>query len=65
MVRNTANEIVIVRLAPDFASGTVVNRFGDPGFDVPTTIDRFGNQGPVNPDQSIGITTTMDVVACP
>lgn len=28
-------------------------------------IDRFGNQGPVNMDQSIGITTTMDVVACP
>jgi sugar lactone lactonase YvrE len=44
VVRNTANEIAVVGLAPDFASGAIVDRFGDPGFDVPTTIDRFGNR---------------------
>lgn len=28
-------------------------------------IDRFGNEGPVQADQSIGIVTTIDVQACP
>ena len=42
VVRNRLNQIAVVKLAPDFASGTIVRAITDPNFDVPTTIARFG-----------------------
>ena len=42
VVRNRLNQIAVVKLAPDFASGTIVCAITDPNFDVPTTIARFG-----------------------
>jgi hypothetical protein len=44
VVQNTLNRIAIVQLTPDLASGTVSGFLTDPDFDVPTTIDRFGNR---------------------
>jgi sugar lactone lactonase YvrE len=44
VVQNSLNRIAIVLLAPDLASGTVSGYLTDPDFDVPTTIDRFGNR---------------------
>lgn len=41
VVRNRANEIVEIELAPDFSSGTVVKTITNPAFDVPTTIAWF------------------------
>ena len=41
-VRNRLNQIAVVKLAPDFASGTIVRTITDPNFNVPTTIARFG-----------------------
>jgi sugar lactone lactonase YvrE len=41
VVRNQFNEIVAIRMAPDFASGTVVKTITNPNFDVPTTIAAF------------------------
>jgi sugar lactone lactonase YvrE len=43
VVRNRSNEIVVIRLSPDFSSGTIVDRITSPNFDVPTTIARHGN----------------------
>jgi sugar lactone lactonase YvrE len=43
VVRNQQNRIAVVRLAPDFASGSVVGYLTDPGLDVPTTIAEFGH----------------------
>ena len=43
VVRNQNNEIVVIRLSPDFTSGTIVDRITSPNFDVPTTIARHGN----------------------
>ncbi len=42
LVQNRLNRIAVIRLAPDFASGTIVRTITDPDFSVPTTIDRFG-----------------------
>ena len=42
VVRNQLNQIAVVKLARDFASGTVVGAITDPDFNVPTTIARFG-----------------------
>ncbi len=42
VVRNRLNQIAVVKLARDFASGTVVGAITDPDFNVPTTIARFG-----------------------
>jgi hypothetical protein len=42
VVRNRLNEIAVVTLARDFASGTIVGAITDPNFNVPTTIARFG-----------------------
>jgi len=42
VVRNRLNQIAVVKLAPDFASGTIVRAITDPNFNVPTTIARFG-----------------------
>jgi DNA-binding beta-propeller fold protein YncE len=42
VVRNRANEIAVVRLSPDFATGTIVERLTSEAFRVPTTIAHFG-----------------------
>lgn len=43
VVRNRLNEIVVVNLAADLASGRVVERLTNPNFAVPTTIASFGS----------------------
>jgi sugar lactone lactonase YvrE len=43
VVRNRANEIVVIRLSPDLRSGAVVDVITSAAFDVPTTIARHGN----------------------
>lgn len=43
VVQNRMNQIAVVRLGRDFATGEVVRTITDEGFDVPTTIARFGN----------------------
>ena len=43
VVQNRSNVIAVIKLDKGLASGTVLERLSDPGFDVPTTIDRFGN----------------------
>ena len=43
VVRNQLNRIAVIRLAPDLASGTVVDVITNAAFDVPTTIARHGN----------------------
>ena len=43
VVQNRLNTIAVVRLAGDLSSGSVARTITDPDFDVPTTIDRFGN----------------------
>jgi len=42
VVRNQLNQIAVVKLAPNFARGTIVGAITDPNFNVPTTIARFG-----------------------
>jgi sugar lactone lactonase YvrE len=44
VVRNQANEIVELRMSPDFLSATFVDSVTDPDFDVPTTIARQGSR---------------------
>jgi len=44
VVRNRANEIVVIRLSPDLSSGEVVNTITDSAFDVPTTVAEFGRR---------------------
>jgi sugar lactone lactonase YvrE len=44
VVQNSLNQIAVVELTPDLASGTVAGYLTDPDFDVPTTIDRHGNR---------------------
>ncbi len=43
VVRNSLNQIAVVRLSGDLLSGTVTGTITDPSFDVPTTIADFGN----------------------
>ena len=43
VVQNRMNQIAIVELDADMASGTVVRTITDPAFRVPTTIAAFGN----------------------
>ena len=43
VVRNQLSRVAVVRLAPDLASGTVVEELTSTDFDVPTTIARFGD----------------------
>ncbi len=43
VVQNRFNRIAVVTLTEGLASGTVTRAITDPDFDVPTTIDRFGN----------------------
>jgi sugar lactone lactonase YvrE len=42
VVRNTDNEVDVVRLAPDGRTGRVVDTLTSPDFDVPTTVAAFG-----------------------
>ena len=43
VVRNSLNQIAVIKLAPDLGSGTVVDTITSSNFDVPTTIAAFGN----------------------
>jgi sugar lactone lactonase YvrE len=43
VVRNFLNLVAVIELAPDLASGTLVDEFTSPDFDVPTTAARFGS----------------------
>jgi sugar lactone lactonase YvrE len=43
VVRNQLNQIAVIELTPDLASGTIVGVITNPAFDVPTTIARHGN----------------------
>jgi sugar lactone lactonase YvrE len=42
-VQNRLNQIAVIRLAPDLASGTIQNAITNPDFDVPTTVALFGD----------------------
>ena len=42
VVQNFLNQIAVVQLTPNLASGTVVQTITDTAFDIPTTIDLFG-----------------------
>ena len=44
VVRNTDNEVVVVRLANDNGNGAIVKMITDADFDVPTTIARLGDR---------------------
>jgi sugar lactone lactonase YvrE len=44
VVQGDSNQISVVALAPDLASGTIVGTITSPGFDVPTTIAEFGKR---------------------
>jgi sugar lactone lactonase YvrE len=44
VVQNRDNKVAVVRLDKRLTSGTVVTHLTDPDFDVPTTIDEFGNR---------------------
>jgi sugar lactone lactonase YvrE len=43
VVRNFLNLVAVIELAPDLASGTLVDEITSPDFDVPTTAARFGS----------------------
>lgn len=43
VVRNRMNQIAVIELTPDLASGAIVGVITNPAFDVPTTIARHGN----------------------
>ena len=44
VVRNQLNQIAVVKLAPDYASGMVERTITDPAFEVPTTVAQFGSR---------------------
>jgi sugar lactone lactonase YvrE len=44
VVRNRINQVAVIELAPDLASGQVVDVITDAAFDVPTTIAAFGSR---------------------
>lgn len=44
VLQNRLNLLTLVRLSPDLSSGTVVDRFADSTFSVPTTLARAGNR---------------------
>ena len=43
VVQNRDNQIAAIRLSRDLSRGTVLTRFSDPNFDVPTTLARSGH----------------------
>jgi sugar lactone lactonase YvrE len=65
VVRNRMNQIAVIELSPDLASGTIIGVITSAAFDVPTTIARHGDAlyavnarfGTANPD-----TTTYTAV---
>lgn len=44
VVENFANSVAVVRMAPDWTSGEIVERITSPLFRVPTTVARHGNR---------------------
>jgi sugar lactone lactonase YvrE len=44
VVQNMQNVVAVVQLAPDLSKGSIVDLVTNEGFDVPTTIDRFGSR---------------------
>jgi len=44
VVQNRDNKVAVIRLDRSLGSGTVTMHITDPDFDVPTTIDEFGNR---------------------
>jgi hypothetical protein len=44
VVQNMLNNVAVLELAPSLSSATVVDGVTNPDFDVPTTIDRWGNR---------------------
>ena len=44
VVQNQLNQVAVIRLSPDLASGQVLRRLTDPDFSVPTTIDDHGKR---------------------
>ena len=42
VVQNRDNQVAAIRLSRDLSRGTVLTRFSDPNFDVPTTLARSG-----------------------
>jgi sugar lactone lactonase YvrE len=44
VVQNFLNQVAVVELAPDLASGTVVDHITNAGLDIPTSIDEFGRR---------------------
>jgi hypothetical protein len=43
VVRNQLNLIAEIKLAPSLSSGELVDELTNPNFDIPTTLDRFGD----------------------
>ena len=43
-MRNSDNQIAVVALGKGLATGTIARTIKNPGFDVPTTIDRLGSR---------------------
>ena len=43
VIRNQLNLIAEIKLAPGLSSGAVVDQLTNPNFDIPTTLDRFGD----------------------
>ena len=43
-MRNRVNEVVELRMAPNWLSGSVVATITDPDFDVPTTVAAQGSR---------------------
>jgi sugar lactone lactonase YvrE len=44
VVQNFLNQVAVVELSPDLSSGRVTQEITNSGFDIPTTIDQFGNR---------------------
>jgi sugar lactone lactonase YvrE len=44
VVQNSANAIAVVALSPDLGAGTVSSRLTNANFDIPTTMDKFGDR---------------------
>ncbi len=43
VVQNRLNQIAVIELETDLSAGTIIGLITSPNFDVPTTIDEFGN----------------------
>jgi hypothetical protein len=67
VVQNRDNKVAVVRLARNLESGDVVTHLTDPDFDVPTTIDDFGDRlYALNARLQAGTASAgLRVLACP